>query len=148
MVVLRPCRGRVLLNGPRRLKYDGPVTDDNPVTWFEIPAADLERAKAFYEHVLGVELTVQALGPLKMAWFPMRQGTPGATGSLVQSEAYEPSHKGTLVYFGVEDIETALRQVEAKGGKVLGAKKSIGQYGFVAHFEDSEGNRVALHSTR
>ena len=121
---------------------------DNPVNWFEIPTTDLQRAKAFYEHVLGVALTLQEMGPLKMAWFPMQQGAPGATGSLVQADAYEPSHKGTLVYFGVADIEATLRKIPEKGGKVLGAKKSIGEYGFVAHFEDSEGNRVALHSTQ
>jgi predicted enzyme related to lactoylglutathione lyase len=28
----------------------------------------------------------------------------------------------------------------------LRAKTSIGQHGFVGHFEDCEGNRVALHS--
>jgi predicted enzyme related to lactoylglutathione lyase len=36
--------------------------------------------------------------------------------------------------------------VAERGGKVLRAKTGIGEYGFVGHFEDSEGNRVALHS--
>jgi predicted enzyme related to lactoylglutathione lyase len=32
---------------------------------------------------------------------------------------------------------------------VLNPKTSIGEYGFVGHFEDSEaGNRVAVHSRR
>lgn len=120
----------------------------NPVNWFEIPAADLERAKAFYEHVLGVELTLQEMGPLKMAWFPMQQGATGCTGSLVQNEYYKPSHQGSMVYFTVESIEKALERAAAKGGKVLKPKQSIGEYGFVAHFEDSEGNRVALHAIK
>jgi predicted enzyme related to lactoylglutathione lyase len=30
--------------------------------------------------------------------------------------------------------------------KVLTPKKSIGEHGFVGHFEDSEGNGVAPHS--
>jgi predicted enzyme related to lactoylglutathione lyase len=30
---------------------------------------------------------------------------------------------------------------------VLNGKQSIGAHGFVAHFEDTEGNRVALHAT-
>jgi hypothetical protein len=46
------------------------TTSMNPVNWFEIPATDLDRAKAFYEYVLGVNLTLQDFGPLKMAWFP------------------------------------------------------------------------------
>lgn len=118
----------------------------NPVNWFEIPAADLQRAKSFYEAVLEVELDLNEMGPLKMAWFPMVQGGDGATGTLVENENYTPSYEGSLVYFSVADIEDALARIEANGGKVLNGKTSIGEYGFVAHFEDSEGNRVALHA--
>jgi predicted enzyme related to lactoylglutathione lyase len=119
----------------------------NAVSWFEIPVTDLERARAFYEFVLGIELSVHELGPLRMAWFPMHPGASGASGSLVQAAPYEPSHKGSLVYLSVTDIEAALERVQAKGGQVINPKRSIGQHGFVAHFEDCEGNRVALHST-
>lgn len=118
----------------------------NPVNWFEIPANNLERAVAFYEHVLDIKLTLHDMGPLRMAWFPGTEGATGATGSLVQAETYEPSHRGSMLYFSVPDIEAALKKVPQKGGKVLHGKKGIGEYGFVAHFEDSEGNRVALHS--
>ena len=118
----------------------------NPVNWFEVPATDLDRATAFYERVLAVKLQKQEFGGLKMAWFPMQQDAPGATGSLVQQESYIPSHEGSMVYFSVGDIEAALGRVAENGGKVLNGKTGIGEYGFVAHFEDSEGNRVALHS--
>ncbi len=118
----------------------------NPVVWFEIPALDLERAKAFYEHVLDVELTLQEMGLLKMAWFPMSAGGPGATGCLVTGDTYEPSHAGTMVYLAVQDLEGALARVEEMGGKIISPRTSIGPFGFVAHFQDSEGNRVAFHS--
>jgi hypothetical protein len=118
----------------------------NPVTWFEIPASDLERARKFYEAVFEVELDVNILGPAKMAWFPMHIGAPNAMGTLIEAESYVPSHSGTLVYFSTPDIEAALARVNANGGKTLHPKMSIGQYGFVGHFQDTEGNRVALHS--
>ena len=118
----------------------------NPVNWFEIPAEDLDRARSFYEHVLGIELARNDMGPLKMAWFPMVDEGDGATGTLVENENYTPSHAGALVYFSVEDIDATLARVESGGGKVLNPRSSIGEYGFVAHFEDTEGNRVALHS--
>jgi predicted enzyme related to lactoylglutathione lyase len=120
----------------------------NPVNWFEIPVKDLDRAKTFYESVLGVELKTMEMGPLKMAWFPMLQGAAGATGSLVKAEGYVPAHAGTLVYLTVDDIEGTLKKVNAHGGKTLLPRMGIGEYGFIAHFEDSEGNRVALHSNR
>ena len=46
----------------------------------------------------------------------------------------------------VKDLEETLGRVSAGGGKVLFPKMSIGEYGFIAHFEDSAGNRVALHA--
>lgn len=124
------------------------VDEMNPVSWFEIPANNLERAVVFYEHVLDLKLTLHDMGPLRMAWFPMHRGAPGAMGSLVQAQSYEPSHRGSMVYLSVPDIEAALHKVVQKGGKLLHGKKSIGPYGFVAHFEDTEGNRVALHSSQ
>ena len=123
------------------------MTDQtNPVNWFEIPVNDLERAKQFYETVFGLQLSLNEMGPMKMAWFPMSQGGGGATGTLMQSEGYAPSHAGTLVYFSVTDIETALDKVNANGGKTLMPKTGIGEHGYIAHFQDCEGNRVALHA--
>jgi len=118
----------------------------NPVGGFEIPVSDMARAKAFYEHVFGVTPEEHDLGPLTMAWFPMHPEAKGSMGSLVKNPAYMPSHDGTLVYFTAPDIDAALRRVTEKGGKVLNATTSIGKFGFVGHFEDSEGNRVAAHS--
>ena len=120
----------------------------NAINWFEIPVSDLDRAKDFYEKVLNVSMTITEMGPLKMAWFPSEQESPGAAGTLIKAESYVPSHSGTLVYFQVNDIEGTLDKINSQGGKTLNPKMSIGEYGFVAHFEDCEGNRVALHSTQ
>jgi len=116
------------------------------VTWFEIPVDDMTRARRFYEHVFGVHLELQDFGNLLMAWFPAGHGNAGATGSLVKGDSYIPSHSGSMVYFDVGDIDAVLERVSAAGGRTISARMSIGEYGFVGHFEDTEGNRVALHS--
>jgi len=121
----------------------------NPVNWFEIPVIDLERARTFYESVFGYRLEVHDMDFVMMAWFPeMINDAYGATGSLVRGEGYVPSQGGTLVYFPVEDIELVLEKVAANGGKALLPKTDIGQYGFIAHFLDCEGNRIGLHSMK
>lgn len=120
----------------------------NPVNWFEIPANDLGRAQAFYEHIFDVQLTLNEMGPVKIVFFPMEQGAAGTSGMLVKSENFTPSYPGTLVYFWVEDIEGVLKRINEKGGKTVQPKHSIGEYGFIALFEDSEGNRVGLHSMK
>jgi predicted enzyme related to lactoylglutathione lyase len=50
------------------------------------------------------------------------------------------------VYFSVDAIDETLLKVNANGGRTLLPKKNIGEYGFIAHFEDTEGTRLALPS--
>lgn len=119
----------------------------NPVNWFEIPVTDMGRAKTFYEQILGVEITPAEMGPNQMGWFPMEMGRMGSAGTLIQGESYKPSHEGSLVYLHVDQIDPTLESISAAGGKTLMPRTSIGQHGFIAHFEDSEGNRVALHES-
>lgn len=118
----------------------------NPVNWFEVPVNDFEKAKSFYETILSVELDVNEMGPNKMGWFPMDMEAMGSAGTIVKGEGYVPSPNGTVVYFHVNSIEDTLKKINANGGKTLVPKTSIGEHGFTAHFEDCEGNRVALHS--
>jgi len=122
------------------------ASDHNPVNWFEIPVTDIERAKSFYTRVFGLELSDMDMGPAKMSMFPMERDVLGAGGCLMQSEGYTPSHAGTVVYFPVPDIEATLEKVNAGGGKTVVPKMSIGEHGHIAHFEDTEGNRVGLHT--
>lgn len=120
----------------------------NAVNWFEIPVNDMQRAIIFYEKMLNIKLHFNDLGNFQMAWFPSEADAAGSTGSLIKAESNTPSYLGSMIYFSVEDIEEALKLIEDGGGKIINPKMNIGQHGFVAHFEDSEGNRVALHSVR
>jgi predicted enzyme related to lactoylglutathione lyase len=54
-----------------------------------------------------------------------------------------------LIYLnGGDDLDVVLSKVEQAGGKIILPKTGIGPHGFMAHFEDSEGNKVALHSRK
>jgi predicted enzyme related to lactoylglutathione lyase len=118
----------------------------NPVGWFEIPVTDMARAKAFYECVFELTLEEHQIGPELMAWFPMEEGVVGSTGSLVKAEGYKPSLDGVLIYFTAPDINATLARTKEKGGTVLLEKTDIGEYGFIAMIQDTEGNRIGLHS--
>lgn len=122
--------------------------EQNMVGWFEIPVTDMDRAKKFYEAVFQIEIQVQNFQGFHMGWFPFAEDKPGASGSLVMHEGYEPNDsKGVLIYFSASDISTELHRVEEAGGQVLQARTLISEdVGYMGLFLDSEGNRIALHS--
>jgi len=117
----------------------------NPVNWFMIPVNDLLRAKSFYGKVFNYSMTTNKMGSLNMQWFPMLPKTIGTSGSLVQVDGHVPSEKGNIVYLTVNDISKTLAKVEENGGKILQSQTDMGDLGFVAHFQDCEGNRVGLY---
>ncbi len=128
--------------------FNHKTMEKNLVNWFEIPVTDFERAKKFYGSLFNIELQELPMPNMKLAAFPMIQGGENSTGAIVQAEHYEPSTKGSLVYFTCEDVENQLKKVVDLGGELILPKTSIGEHGFIGHFIDSEGNKVALHSVK
>jgi predicted enzyme related to lactoylglutathione lyase len=119
----------------------------NAINWFEIPVKDFDKAKKFYETILGADMQVMEAMGMKSAFFPAELQTGGIGGCIIQGEGYEPSSKGSLVYLnGGDDLGVPLSKVEAAGGKILLPKTAIGPNGFMAHFTDTEGNKIGLHS--
>lgn len=119
----------------------------NVINWFEIPARNFDRACEFYGKILDGEIhKMDTPMGSKMGFFPHRD-PQSVGGAIVFGEGYEPSAKGSVVYLNAgNDLAVALGKVEAAGGKIVMPKTSIGENGFMAHFTDTEGNRVALHS--
>jgi len=118
----------------------------NPVGYFEVPVLDIERAILFYEAVFGYSLERSSIDGNEMALFSFDEMASGITGALAQGESYIPSKQGSRIYFSVDDIDNTLGNVISLGGKILYPKTSIGELGWVAEFEDTEGNCIALHS--
>jgi predicted enzyme related to lactoylglutathione lyase len=48
----------------------------------------------------------------------------------------------------VEDIDVVLQRAQERGGSLLYPKKDIGEAGYVAELEDSEGNRIGLSQAK
>lgn len=117
----------------------------NPVIWFELPVKDIERARRFYETILGLTLAPpMEFAGSTLSFFPMERDVIGAGGALVLGEQAQPSQQGTLIYFSVK-IDEVLPRVGPAGGTIALPRTSIGQYGFIALVIDTEGNRIGLH---
>ena len=120
------------------------------ISWFEIPATDIDRAQKFYEAVFAIQMQPLDMDQVKMRMFPLDDPMEGVGGSLIQTDGFHipSSTDGPLLYLnGNPDVNIALNRVEAAGGKILVPKTEISpEYGFMAVFIDTEGNRIALHS--
>lgn len=123
----------------------------NALNWFEIPVADFERAKKFYETIFSYQMPESSMGSTRMGFF-LYDFKGGKVGGAIayNPEFYSPSSNGSLIYLNCQpDLQVVLDKVIAAGGKILTPKTLISpeqNLGFWALISDSEGNRVALHS--
>jgi len=120
----------------------------NAINWFEIAVSDFNRAKVFYETILSTTMhPMEAMGT-KSAFFPADLQN-GIGGCIIEGHGYEPTNIGSLVYLnGGDDLSIILSKVEQAGGKTVLPKTAIGPNGFMAHFIDTEGNKIGLHSMK
>ena len=122
---------------------------NNAISWFEIGTTDLDRATKFYETIFGVKLSPLDLENIKMRMFPL-EDMMGVGGALCDSGGFhKPSATdGPLIYLnGNPDVQIVLDRIEKAGGKIIVPKTEISpEYGYMAAFIDTEGNRIALHS--
>lgn len=118
----------------------------NAINWFEIPATNFSRAKAFYSSIFDAELAVQKIMDFEMAFLPAAEG--GVGGAICHGEGYTPSAEGTIPYLnGGTDLSVVLERVVGAGGEVVLPKTQISEeIGYFAFFMDTEGNKIALHS--
>ncbi len=118
----------------------------NVAVWFEIPAADFERAVGFYERIFDTRLKREKFGAADMAVFPY--DGEGVSGAVMAGAGLKPTADGSVVYLSAEkDLAEPLARVKAAGGSVAIPKTALPQgMGYFAQFIDSEGNRVGLHS--
>lgn len=103
------------------------------LNYVELPVADLETAKSFYETAFGWVLS--AFGPTYAAT------TSGDTDIGLQADAAE-STKAPLPVIEVLDLEASLTSVTGAGGRIT---RTIFQFpgGRRFHFLDPAGNELA-----
>lgn len=115
------------------------------IVWCDIPVKDLDRAIRFYSAVLGAPVKKERFGGMSLGLLPFGDKEVGAC--LYLTEENRPSAAGPRIYLNVQGrLDAAIAAVAPNGGKVVGPKESIAPHGFRAVIDDSEGNRVALHS--
>jgi predicted enzyme related to lactoylglutathione lyase len=122
----------------------------NVVNWFEIPTTDPDRAQKFYETIFDITMIPLDLPGFTMRMFPVENRMSSAGALIYSPDNYKPSSThGPLIYLNANpDVQKVLDRIEAAGGKIVIPKTEISpEYGHMAVFIDTEGNRMALHSS-
>lgn len=124
------------------------MANSNPVGWFDIYVSNLDRAKKFYETVFNLQLSDLPIEWGKQSLFPFDHESLNISGALVEKADFISNGNNTVVYFETEDCTTEEKRIEAMGGKIVRPKMSIGDFGYISLFIDSEGNTIGLHSQK
>jgi hypothetical protein len=120
------------------------------VVHFEIPFDDAERARSFYSDVFEWQIqfipemsyNIVSTGPTSDQGMPSEPGFIGGGMLPRQTPVTNP-----VITLQVDDIDAAIVAVEKHGGKAVGEKMAVGEMGFAAYFNDSEGNLMGLWQT-
>jgi predicted enzyme related to lactoylglutathione lyase len=120
---------------------------DNTIIHFEIPAADAEKLKKFYEGLFGWKIEKYP-GPMEY-WMihtvPVDEEgmllRPGVNGGMVKKERAEQK---PVNYISVESIDESIEKVKELGGKIVVQKQEVPNVGWIATAVDPEGNQIAL----
>lgn len=121
------------------------------VIHFEIHAADVPRAVAFYEAVFGWK-TEDWSGFAGMPYIGVitgEEGEPGINGAIMQRAGDNPqvggAIAGAVLTMGVEDLDAvAAKAIEAGAVEAL-PKHALPGMAWQAYYVDTEGNVFGLH---
>jgi methylmalonyl-CoA/ethylmalonyl-CoA epimerase len=106
-------------------------------------ALDIDRAVRFYRDALGLPFLFEA--PPRLAFFNC-----GGVRLMLSTPEPDFDHPGSVLYFAVEDIRSAHEMLSSRGVAFRSEPHKIATLAdrevWLADFEDSEGNTLALMS--
>jgi uncharacterized protein len=122
-----------------------PKTVRNTCVWFEIPVADLDRARRFYGALLKRDLTLNDSGPNPMVWLaPMDQ--PGVGGHLYPGQAAAAGTGPTIHLAAPDSLDACMDRIRKAGGKVVSEVIEIPDGRFF-YATDPDGNSIGLFAS-
>jgi predicted enzyme related to lactoylglutathione lyase len=115
-----------------------PTYGNGKICYVEIPATDVARSAAFYQSALGWKTRKRGDGAIAFD-----DGVGEVSGTWVTGRR-PMTDVGMLIYVMVDNIEEAIRSVEAAGGEIT---QPLGMDApeLTARFRDPAGNIIGLY---
>jgi predicted enzyme related to lactoylglutathione lyase len=111
------------------------------IAFVGIPVTDMERARAFYEDVLGLQPHPEMTG---QHWTEYSIGD-GTLAIACVGEQWKPSNEGTSAAFEVENLEEAIARFEERK---IAYDKVDSPVCRMAIIEDPDGNKLIIHKLK
>lgn len=110
------------------------------------PVTDLKRARAFYEGVLGLEIT-HSFGDIEgTAWIEYDIG-PGTLAIANGAPDWKPSPMGAAAALEVEDFDVAIADLKAAGA-TFSMEPIESPVCRMAVVQDPDGNSITVHKRK
>lgn len=108
-----------------------------------VPVSDQDRAKAFYSDVLGFDVLQDMQMDENSRWIQLQP--PGSEASITLVTWFPSMPAGALkgLVFDVDDMETTIAQIAAKGFTIE-AEIDSQPWGRFVSFDDPDGNGIIL----
>lgn len=115
------------------------------ISYFEVPADDVARAKRFYVEVLGWDFMRTQVPGIPVEYWNITTGKSRKDtlnmGGLYQRK--DPSSR-MMMYAVVREIDQTISKVKEMGGDVISPKMTVDTVGTLVTILDSEGNMLGL----
>ena len=122
----------------------GMVAIPADIVWFEVPADNVERAKAFYTELFGSN-TFKMPGP--MEYWHFDTGGPDASPDGGVMKRQNSGQQGITNYIAASSVNESAAKVQHLGGEGAYVEGSDPQMGWFAIRQDTEGNTFGLWET-
>ena len=117
------------------------------VVHFEIPAANVVRARKFYKDVFQwkivpvPDMSYNMLFTVATGKNRMPKTAGAINGGMMKRSARVRS---PVIYMDVKNIDASMAKIKRSGGKLLAPKQKVPGVGFTAYVKDTEGNVIGL----
>ncbi len=117
--------------------------------WYDLNTTDWESARAFYTALFGwSESGVMEAGPGNTYWMFKSQSGDRTVGGMSGMAAMMKAPPHWLCYITVADLEVAVEQLKAAGGRVMNGPMEVPGGDRIVHCMDPRGAAIALHVPR
>lgn len=115
----------------------------NKVVHFEIPADDTARAVDFYKKVFNWRIDTWE-GPVEYHLITAgADDEPGINGAITR----RGENQTTVNTVEVDSVDDYIKKIEEAGGRIVLPKMPVPGVGWMAYFEDTEGNKMGILET-